>query len=331
MQGVSTMKFKDSDISLSIAIEHIAHIPIYKFTEVGPLGNSPITEYKEVRAVLNITISNTSWQVPYLLIFQKTLKNEFLDKYNIEMNGNDECFDFFRKRYLNVPLFELNNEGSISNLVEFLMILDLNKVSTISNQEYNFITADCLLTEKDKTLIQNSDNLKYCIKKYHRIAKKPQNFFSNREMWKVPHIALVSRKSDIERLVNTVMKDTNEIISSDSYTVIPYGYSSSFLPSFKEVKESRYVSPLKSQEVFSGSYAECKSCLSDNTRFNELLKRVYKFEQDSLRRSQQEDSDAYYNRGGWERDYFDAMTDGQLGDYDDFKGDIDDIDTWSRG
>jgi hypothetical protein len=33
----------------------------------------------------------------------------------------------------------------------------------------------------------------------------------------------------------------------------------------------------------------------------------------------------------WERDYFDTMTDGMLGDYDDFQGDIDDIQTWSRG
>ena len=33
----------------------------------------------------------------------------------------------------------------------------------------------------------------------------------------------------------------------------------------------------------------------------------------------------------WRREYFDAMTDGQLGDYDDFEGNIDDIDTWARG
>ncbi|MDY0144350.1 MAG: hypothetical protein RBR97_20910 [Bacteroidales bacterium] len=36
-------------------------------------------------------------------------------------------------------------------------------------------------------------------------------------------------------------------------------------------------------------------------------------------------------RNDWKRDYFDAMTDGQMGDYDDFDGSIDDIDTWSRG
>lgn len=33
----------------------------------------------------------------------------------------------------------------------------------------------------------------------------------------------------------------------------------------------------------------------------------------------------------WQRDYFDAMTDGMFGDYDDFRGDIDDIQSWSRG
>lgn len=41
------------------------------------------------------------------------------------------------------------------------------------------------------------------------------------------------------------------------------------------------------------------------------------------------DSDSDGN--DWEEDYFNAMTDGQLGDYEDFKGDIDDIDTWARG
>lgn len=42
----------------------------------------------------------------------------------------------------------------------------------------------------------------------------------------------------------------------------------------------------------------------------------------------------YYDEPDYERDYFDAMTDGQLGDYDDFRdggGNIDDIDTWARG
>ena len=38
------------------------------------------------------------------------------------------------------------------------------------------------------------------------------------------------------------------------------------------------------------------------------------------------DSDDYHD---YDRDTFDAMTDGQLGDWDDFDGDIDDVSTWS--
>lgn len=36
-----------------------------------------------------------------------------------------------------------------------------------------------------------------------------------------------------------------------------------------------------------------------------------------------------YDDYDWERENFDAMTDGQLGDYDDFHGNIDDVMTWA--
>lgn len=38
-----------------------------------------------------------------------------------------------------------------------------------------------------------------------------------------------------------------------------------------------------------------------------------------------------FQENDYDRDNFDAMTDGQLGDYDDFNGNIDDIETWARG
>jgi hypothetical protein len=72
----------------------------------------------------------------------------------------------------------------------------------------------------------------------------------------------------------------------------------------------------------------------------------YEIEQDLRKRgmifrsNEDEDEDDYDHReivridNDYVADYFDAMTDGQLGDYDDFKergGTIDDIDTWARG
>jgi hypothetical protein len=40
------------------------------------------------------------------------------------------------------------------------------------------------------------------------------------------------------------------------------------------------------------------------------------------------DYDTYIN---YEKLYFDAVTDGQLGNFDDFAGNIDDVDIWSKG
>ncbi len=55
---------------------------------------------------------------------------------------------------------------------------------------------------------------------------------------------------------------------------------------------------------------------------------------DNFRYNHQDDSENVTEHNHSEAMYFDAMTDGQLGDYDDFKeqgGSIDDIDTWARG
>lgn len=70
-----------------------------------------------------------------------------------------------------------------------------------------------------------------------------------------------------------------------------------------------------------------KSLQDQIWRFRSLPKEHYRKDNDESF----EDDREYDNSNDWERDYFDAMTDGMLGDYEDFKGDIDDIQTWSRG
>ncbi len=52
---------------------------------------------------------------------------------------------------------------------------------------------------------------------------------------------------------------------------------------------------------------------------------------DNFKNREQDIESDNFEENNWEKDYFDAMTDGQMGDYDDFSGDIDDVDRWSRG
>lgn len=74
----------------------------------------------------------------------------------------------------------------------------------------------------------------------------------------------------------------------------------------------------------------------DNGKFYQSIEDI-----DDLISNLDSDNEEYYHddyshesEREYERGYFDAMTDGQYGDYDDFidkGGDIDEIDTWSRG
>lgn len=67
----------------------------------------------------------------------------------------------------------------------------------------------------------------------------------------------------------------------------------------------------------------------EGIRFKEKLK-----EKELIKRKKEinNDDNSYEQESNdWEMDYFNTMTDGQLGDWEDFKGDIDDIDTWARG
>lgn len=87
----------------------------------------------------------------------------------------------------------------------------------------------------------------------------------------------------------------------------------------------------------------CKILVLDLFEYGELLFTKAQ-EKEALRKDQNDktpnqdriDFDHNYSSryDDYEEDYFNAMTDGQMGDYDDFRdggGNIDDIDTWSRG
>lgn len=65
-----------------------------------------------------------------------------------------------------------------------------------------------------------------------------------------------------------------------------------------------------------------------NKHFGNSLDSV---QEEEIEQEYQDDYEYSDNYNDWERYYFDAMSDGQLGNYDDFEGNIDNVETWSRG
>jgi hypothetical protein len=85
----------------------------------------------------------------------------------------------------------------------------------------------------------------------------------------------------------------------------------------------RFSEQSKYYSLHKGKYEDCKRLFNNE----KALRRIAVYE--LLKHAEGLSVDDYN-----ESDYFDAMTDGQLGSYDDFMergGNIDDIDTWSRG
>jgi len=118
--------------------------------------------------------------------------------------------------------------------------------------------------------------------------------------------------------------------------------------------EKIYASRRKNQEISVGTYFYQvnplrKYALADGMEVEAFLKLDPKLDTffvidnlfenrytDEVSEFEKKDSDYNYSYRSdhnddidWEREAFDAMTDGQLGDYDDFNGDLDDVRTWS--
>jgi hypothetical protein len=97
---------------------------------------------------------------------------------------------------------------------------------------------------------------------------------------------------------------------------------------------SYLILPLRSpwnagQSIFIGTWEECASII----RIREKLDTLWRGKEEDLRlkaekeaRAARQQDNADYWKSGWQSDYFDAMTDGQLGSYDDFGGNLDDLD-----
>ncbi|MBK8143855.1 MAG: hypothetical protein IPK62_02055 [Bacteroidetes bacterium] len=102
--------------------------------------------------------------------------------------------------------------------------------------------------------------------------------------------------------------------------LVPKDYSK---PELKKEKLERVL-------IFQGSFKECFALFNRDSFIEKSIDDLNTKKENNERQRQSEESQEYYNKG-YEEDYFNAVTGGQLGFYSDFDGDIDDIDTWSRG
>lgn len=328
------MKFRNSSLELIAYIKGISHNPVYTFIDQAFLGKIQVKEKKEILISLNVHIGTSKWEIPYSITLCKYLKPECQSNYSEITNKDEKNFSFTKERHITTSLFSIADQININILIDALIILDLNTHSEISNTEYNNIYPEIFLSGADISNLSNSDNLKYCIKKYSGIAKNVEQFYSNPRMWSVPHINLASNKSEAEKNSDIINGETKEVIKAATFNIVPIKYESSYFNSEIDMMKSNRASLIAYRPdtkcVFFGSYAECMAIFDNAESYKSLVINAFKAEQEKYSRAQQEQSNDY-NHGGWQRDYFDAMTDGQLGSRDDFNGDIDDIETWAQG
>lgn len=293
-----------------------------------------VEEQKILKFNLTIRIDQSIWNIPYLILLTKWHKptdNPRLYKDNYLDNSDYWCE---KKRYINIPFFMLEEYEGINTLIEILLVIDSNSYSVISMPDYENFHSEHFFSSLDIDNISNRDKLEYCIRKYYQVPKSIIVFNRERKNWKIPYINLKNDVFSFEKWI--IQKEKSEFSAAvfDIYIIAPKTYTPTYHP---EPNDLHYISTdnPKSRNIFYGTYNECKGVFFDEQIFSSLIKKVHGEDSDKAYRAHlresQRDSDNYFYRGGWKSDYFDAMTDGQQGNYNDFSGDLDDIDRLSRG
>jgi len=215
--------------------------------------------------------------------------------------------------------FYVNSTGEeetekFSQILEDILTSDFNLLRTIFKKE--FPVGDI----EERTFLINGD-----ISYIEWAIKKIENFSIP------PHIIVKDitqkflRKFEIKRLNSTIFEYKpviEEIIiklNDETKKVNLEKFQNKFEVIY-DFENDIYIENLSEEELYNkfGYY------LDENSQ---LIVEEEEYEEEEF---DYQDNDNQYS----EQDYFDAMTDGQLGDYDEFidnGGDIDDIDTWARG
>lgn len=300
----------------------------------GKYKNNTLNEV--LKGKVNISINHKSLFKDYIsavinfLLFKNFDENIYIPEYNFNKVHKISLVSNEVASYI-----EINQKPPFSYLLteNFLAIenkfKDFKNVTKISEQfskaleeilvsDFRFMR---LLMKNDNDKISECTSLINPDKKYIEWAIKNVDDFS------VPPHTLINpmnekclRKFDIKRLNSSIFE--YEPIIENCYDHFNQQLiqlnSEKFLKKWGLIFDEAnniYFHDTENTEIFNGY-----RYFLDESYIVEKCKRSYNDEDES--------------NNDWKRDYFDAMTDGQYGDYNDFVddgGNIDDIDTWVRG
>lgn len=236
----------------------------------------------------------------YTTVKYFVLVNEYLNEFH---GSNEDRFLYRKIIYRKTPLSEiklLKNQSLALYLISVIESICNNPIK-ISKLEFEDLDVTSIFNIKDK----NWETIQYGI-----------FYLSEQE------------KNDFPLKNETIVKWEN---SNYSLKLLPIGninvykYDVEIIRNQEKDILSLWNVNLQKEKnlIYSGSLDECLVIFKDEKSL--LLKFIEYKSQNTLNFG-----DVSFDDDS-RRNYFDTMTDGNLGDYDDFNGNIDDIDTWSRG
>lgn len=250
-------------------------------------------ENKLIDLELKILYENKYAIIKYWILINK-LENEYAFSFEKEYH--------YRKLILRQnSLFEISNQGLQNFIYYIISIIEsiYNNPSDITADEYENINVENLL----KVSSRNFDSIEYGI--FIIKSRGNESFTPTKN-------------------IITFSYGNREVIIA----LFPLGYVNLHYANIDVLKDSnshmhKYLrnSQEKKELLFKGNLDECKTLLNNNSKIKILYSKFQNLK----------DTSNNFSYDNWEKLYFDAVTDGNLGDFEDFHGDIDDVETWNNG
>lgn len=294
----------------------IFHQPINVLSLDKYQHSSSISEYKNLKFNLKITLENIVWNVPYLVQLKKDylVINElnFFDDYDeilfelsARLSKNEDVGTFSKNRYLNKPYFEIFKNKFNESVFKLLNYIDTIDNLAITKEEYEHIDKSTFFNFSTEEIECLQSKEKFVIREYQLkdLVVKDVDTLNKyyKVKWQIPLLNFkklelnTAKVSCIETVPNNNGWSYELIENVGSLKIIlPQKYYSKYRPNFEEINYDYYESPqypfkdFRGANIFYGTYDEC--CLKLNNR-----KEFYKLELDLLREREESKQQARDN------------------------------------